>query len=49
MNFGNRPLASLLNRSVAELGSLGLMGIVLICDKDTYMSALVSWHIFIVL
>ena len=40
-NVGNRPLVSLLNRTVATLGSLEFIGVDLICNKDIHMSALV--------
>ena len=42
LNPGNRPLDDLLNWSVARLHSPWLTGFDLICNKDIYMSALVS-------
>ena len=48
LKFGHRPLASLLNRSMAGLGSLGHIAFGLICNKDIYLSELVH-SIFIVL
>ena len=43
-NFANRSFASLLKSSVEEVGSLQLIVFDLICNKDIYMSALVSYH-----
>ena len=37
-NLSNRPLAGLINRSMARLGSLGLISVDLICNKDIFMS-----------
>ena len=42
LNLGSMPSVGLSNRSVARLGDLGLIGVDLICNKDIYMSALVS-------
>ena len=49
LNLGNSPLASLLNRNVAGPGRLGIIGVDFICNKNINMSALVSYHFFIVL
>ena len=43
INLGSMPLASLLNRSVARLGNLGLISVDITCNKDVHISALVSW------
>ena len=42
LNLFNRHLASLLNRSMARLGSPELIGIDLICNEDIYKEAIVS-------
>ena len=42
LNIGNRPFASLLNRSMAGFGSPGFIGVDIIFNKDMYMSELVS-------
>ena len=44
LNLGIMSLDGLLNRSVARLGSLGLISVDLICNESLNMSALVSWH-----
>ena len=41
-------LDGLWNRSVAELNNLDLIGVDLICNKDICISALVTWHFFMV-
>ena len=46
LNFGSMPFDGLLNRSVARLGNPGLIGVDLICNKDMYISELVSWYFF---
>ena len=42
LNLGSRPLAGLLKRSVARLGSLELIGVDPVCNKNIHMSTLVS-------
>ena len=49
LNLGSMPFVSLLNRSVAGMGSPGLTSVDLICNKAMYMSVLVSKHLFMVL
>ena len=44
LNFGNMHLDGLLNTNVARTSKPGLISVDLICKKDVYMSALVSWH-----
>ena len=41
LNLGNKPLASLLQRSMARLVRLGLISVDLNCTKDVYMLQLV--------
>ena len=38
LSLESTPLASLLNRSMARLGSPGLIGVVVISNKDIYVS-----------
>ena len=38
LNLGNRPHVSLLDRKISELGSLGLIGVDFISNKDMYVS-----------
>ena len=47
--IGSRLPAGLLNRSVARLGKPGIISVDLICNKEIYMSVLVSKHFFMVL
>ena len=42
LKFANMPLIALLNRSVARFGNPDLIGVDFICNKDTYILALVS-------
>ena len=48
LNLGNMLLDHLLNRSIAWLGGPGLISVDLICNNDAYISALVSYHLFMV-
>ena len=44
LNLGSMPLVSLLNKGIARLGNMGLIGSRLICNKAIYVSELVSKH-----
>ena len=42
LSLGSVSSADLLNRSIAGLGNVELIGVDVICDKDIYMSTLFS-------
>ena len=48
LNLSSMPLYGLLNETAARLGNPALIDVDLICNKDTYVSELVSQHFFMV-